>query len=55
MFRGEDFMTKTEVIASVAGDLYATEQALESFPEAYRKGSLDRQVDVNGGEIQIKF
>lgn len=33
----------------------ATEKALESFPEAYRQGSLDRQIDVNGGEIQLKF
>ena len=33
----------------------ATEKALESFPEAYRKGSLDRQMDVNGGEIELKF
>jgi hypothetical protein len=33
----------------------ATEKALEGFPEAYRQGSLDRQVDVNGGEIQLKF
>lgn len=33
----------------------ATEKALESFPESYRQGSLDRQIDVNGGEIQLKF
>ena len=33
----------------------ATEKALEAFPEAYRKGSLDRQIDVNGGEIELKF
>jgi hypothetical protein len=33
----------------------ATEKALEAFPEAYRQGSLDRQVDVNGGEIELKF
>lgn len=33
----------------------ATEKALESFPEPYRKGSLDRQIDVNGGEITLKF
>jgi hypothetical protein len=33
----------------------ATEQALEKFPEAYRQGSLDRQVEVTGGEIELKF
>ncbi len=33
----------------------ATEQALESLPESYRKGSLDRQIDVNGGAIELKF
>ena len=33
----------------------ATEQALEKFPEPYRKGSLDRQIDVNGGEVELKF
>ena len=33
----------------------ATEQALEGFPEAYRKGSLDRQVEVKGGAIELKF
>lgn len=33
----------------------ATEQALEAFPEAYRQGSLDRQVEVKGGAIELKF
>ncbi len=33
----------------------ATEKALEAFPEPYRQGSLDRQIDVNGGEVQLKF
>jgi hypothetical protein len=38
-----------------AGKGAATEKALEAFPEAYRQGSLDRQIDVNGGEIELKF
>ncbi len=33
----------------------ATEQALEAFPEAYRKGSLDRQIEVKGGPLELKF
>ncbi len=33
----------------------ATEKVLESFPEPYRKGSLDRQMDVNGGDVELKF
>jgi hypothetical protein len=33
----------------------ATEKALEAFPEAYRKGSLDRQIDVKGGALELKF
>jgi hypothetical protein len=39
----------------VATKAPATEQALESFPDAYKKASLDRQIDVNGGEIALKF
>ena len=33
----------------------ATEQALEKFPEAYRQGSLDRQIEVKAGTLELKF
>lgn len=39
----------------IPGKGTATEKALESFPDAYRQGSLDRQVDVKGGEVELKF
>jgi hypothetical protein len=39
----------------VPGKGSATEQALDRFPEAYRKGSLDRQIDVKAGTLELKF
>jgi hypothetical protein len=39
----------------IPGKGNATEKALESFPEAYRKGSLDRQIDVKAGSLELKF
>jgi hypothetical protein len=52
---------KTKMIAGpytyylVPGKGAASEKALEAFPESYRKGSLEKVVDVKAGEVQLKF
>lgn len=39
----------------IPGKGAATEKALDSFPEAYRRGSLDRQIEVKAGTLELKF
>ena len=39
----------------IPGKGNATEKALDSFPESYRRGSLDRQIEVKAGSIELKF
>lgn len=39
----------------VPGKGNATEKVLDTFPETYRQGSLDRQIEVKGGSLELAF
>jgi hypothetical protein len=41
--------------APQTGDVKKGEAAIKGLPEAWKAGSLDRQVVVKGGEITLKF